>query len=127
VIGPKVPRPTPAESRAAYAEVRKRAAGICEGCGAAPATEFHHRIYRSRGGLDTVVNLLHLCGWGNHTGCHGIAHTIVGAQTGWSVHGWNDPALVPVFNKRTGLWTRGAEVLNPINAVEYMLLVAQMK
>ena len=64
--------------------VKDRSGGICEGCGTNTATEIHHRKYRSRGGGHEVSNLLHLCGWGNHTGCHGKAH---GAQApeGWSV------------------------------------------
>ena len=74
--------------------VEKRSAGICEGCGTAEATEIHHRKYRSRGGLDNLGNLLHLCGWGNHTGCHGRAHSDAPPQ-GWSIHSWDDPLLVP--------------------------------
>ena len=65
--------------------IRARSKGVCEGCGKAPATEMHHRQYRSRGGLSVASNGLWLCGWGNHTGCHGIAHTAIGEQLGWSV------------------------------------------
>ncbi|WP_442916185.1 HNH endonuclease [Leucobacter sp. M11] len=78
------------------AGVRERSHGVCEGCGQAPATEMHHRKYRSRGGQHTLENLIHLCGWGNHTGCHGIAHSLQGHTLGWSVNSWADETTVPV-------------------------------
>lgn len=65
--------------------VRERAGGLCEGCGLNRPTQLHHRRYRSRGGKHTVSNLLALCGSGNHTGCHGLAHTGGGESVGWSV------------------------------------------
>ena len=67
-----------------------RSGGVCEGCGHADATEMHHRKYKSRGGKDTPSNALHLCGWGNHTGCHGAAHSDDPPQ-GHSVHSWENP------------------------------------
>jgi hypothetical protein len=75
--------------------VKNRSKGVCEGCGLVPATEIHHRQYRSRGGTDAVSNLLHLCGWGNHTGCHGVAHTKAGEDKGWSVRSGFIPAERP--------------------------------
>ncbi len=72
--------------------VRTRSQGICEGCGQAEATEFHHRKYKSRQGPDTASNCLHLCGWGNHTGCHGKAHS-ADPPPGWAVHSWEDHKL----------------------------------
>ena len=62
----------------------------------AAATEIHHRKFRSRGGTHDPSNLIHLCGFGNHTGCHGIAHSERGHELGWSVHSWDEPARVPV-------------------------------
>jgi 5-methylcytosine-specific restriction endonuclease McrA len=98
MIRPKTPKPTPAESRAAYARVKERSFGLCEICGAKQATEIHHRLHRSHGGQDTVQNLLHVCGWGNHTGCHGSAHSHTDRYTnGWAVRTGNDPALRPVL------------------------------
>jgi hypothetical protein len=113
-------------------DIKKRSQGLCEGCGLNPATEAHHRQYKSRGGKGTLSNALHLCGWGNHTGCHGIAHTPIGEQMGWSVRSGHDPAIVPVFRKFDGTWWRnheGAEPeqLNPIDAVEYMQLIGAIK
>lgn len=75
--------------------VEARSGGVCEACGAARASEVHHRKYRSRGGTDDVWNLLHLCGWGNHTGCHGLAHSKDGHALGLSVNSWADPREVP--------------------------------
>lgn len=81
------------------ARVRKlildRAEGRCEGCGAVKALELHHRQYRSRGGPDTASNGLALCGRGNHTGCHGVAHTKAGEDKGWSVRSGFTPSERP--------------------------------
>ena len=101
MIGPRVSKTTPAESRRAYQQVKDRSFGLCEICGIKPATETHHRQYRSRGGRDTVSNLIHVCGWGNHTGCHGRAHTS-GQENGWSVPSGLDPAGIPVLYR--GQW-----------------------
>jgi hypothetical protein len=77
--------------------VKERSGGICEGCGIRPATEVHHRKYRSRGGGNEVSNLLDLCGWGNHSGCHGEAHGS-NAPEGWAVPSWVKlPILEPVM------------------------------
>lgn len=77
--------------------VLDRAGGRCEGCGGYAELELHHRQYRSRGGKHSAENIVALCGWGNHTGCHGIAHSgRRGTQLGWAVASWNDPAVVPV-------------------------------
>jgi len=80
--------PLPAKAKAF---VHARSGGICEGCEKAEATEIHHRKFKSRGGTHDVWNLLHLCGWGNHTGCHGVAHSLEGDLRGWSVNSWADP------------------------------------
>jgi hypothetical protein len=74
--------------------VLERAAGRCEGCGAQVGTELHHRVYRSRGGRHEAENLVALCGWGNHTGCHGQAHND-GTRLGWAVNSWHDPETIP--------------------------------
>lgn len=64
----------------------------------------HHRKFRSRGGKDEVVNILHLCGWGNHTGCHGVAHSGErGEQLGWALPSGDLLENQPV-NRRVRLW-----------------------
>jgi len=82
--------------------IEERSGGVCEGCRKRPATDKHHRKYKSRGGKDELINALHLCGGanglpgGNHSGCHGIAHSKRGHELGWSVNSWDDPAEIPV-------------------------------
>lgn len=98
MIRPKVPKPTPAESRRAYELVRERSFGVCEICGRRRATEVHHRLYRSQGGVDLVENLLHVCGLGNHTGCHGDAHSDPARYTlGWALRSGTVPAVEPLL------------------------------
>lgn len=73
--------------------VRRRSGGKCEICRTATATQFHHRKPRSAGGKHTVENLLHVCGFGNTSGCHGRAHSDPDRYTrGWLLHSWDDPA-----------------------------------
>ncbi|PPH51226.1 HNH endonuclease [Rathayibacter sp. AY1E1] len=86
----------------ARAAVEVRSGGLCEGCGDVRATEVHHRKYRSRGVDHTVQNLLHLCGFGNTSGCHGIAHGVHPSgerrpATGWAVGTHEDPLEVAVL------------------------------
>lgn len=81
-----------------------RSGGVCEICGRAEATEIHHRKYRSRGGGHNIENLLHVCGMGNASGCHGRCHSGEGEAHGWAVHAWQNPALVPVRRADGLLW-----------------------
>ena len=63
----------------------ERSGGMCEsGCGR-PAAEIHHRRFLGRGGKHNLANLLALCGRGNHTGCHGLAHSGAQAPPGWAI------------------------------------------
>jgi len=120
MIGPKVPKPTPAESRRAYARVAERSFGLCEGCGVRQATEMHHRVFRSRGGRDEVVNLLHLCGTGNHTGCHGEAHTDPERQIhGWSVPSHEKPRNRPVLYRGAWVYLMPDGGLEPMTGVNF--------
>lgn len=74
-------------------EVRERAGGYCEVCTRPGPTHIHHRKLRSQGGKHEVANLLHI-----HTICHHEIHAYPARayDRGWLVHGWNDPAAVPV-------------------------------
>lgn len=76
-------------------QLEERSGGVCEGCGQARAINMHHRKYLSRGGDHTLSNLIHLCGAGNTSGCHGRAHKD-GSDNGWSVHRWETPSEIPV-------------------------------
>lgn len=97
MITPKTPKPTSAESRRAYERVKERSFGMCEICGLKRATQVHHRQHRSHGGRDTIPNLIYVCGTGNHTGCHGRAHSDKDRYVnGWAVKSGFDPALLPI-------------------------------
>ena len=86
--------------------LEQRSDGACEGCGRwGVPLEKHHRKFKSRGGEHTVENGVMLCGWGNHTGCHGRAHS-ANPPEGWAVHRWENPADLPFtdLNGRTWLF-----------------------
>ena len=85
--------------------IRERSGGVCEACGKVPATQVHHRLYKSRGGRGNVANGLAVCGFGNAGGCHGIAHTAKGEQQGWSIRSGFYPLKVPVSHATHGLVT----------------------
>lgn len=115
-------------------DLKKRSRGICEGCGGAKATQAHHRQYRSRGGPDTLSNALHLCGSGNHTGCHGIAHTAKGEALGWSIRSGFDPLEIPalLIVDFTEVWRTLDDAgdhadVNPIDAIEHLTLIGARK
>lgn len=78
-------------------------------------------------------NLVALCGWGNHTGCHGWAHgeNVKAEAHGFSIRTGGDPALIPVFTDG-GIWQRlqpngDALFVMPPDAIEYMQLIGAMK
>lgn len=81
----------------------------CAWCGRYDlALEVHHRAGKGMGGsrtLDHLANLISLCGWGNHTGCHGRAHTDRAAaeDAGMTVPRGVDPTGIPV-GYIDGLW-----------------------
>lgn len=79
-----------------YDVVKERSFGLCEVCGKARATEVHHILHRSHGGPDSPENLLHVCGWGNTSGCHGKAHTDTHRYgNGWALRSGNGPEHQP--------------------------------
>ena len=94
---PKPPKRDPAEAGAREI-VAARSGGLCERCGRAPATNWHHRRARSAGGAWSPENGLHLCGSGT-TGCHGevTVNPRISYERGWSVRSTANPADVPVW------------------------------
>lgn len=82
--------------------MRARSGGRCEGCGKVGLLQAHHVCYRSRGGDGGAGNGLLLCGSGNASGCHGIAHTGEGAERGWSASSYSETRR-PVHHARFGL------------------------
>ena len=80
--------------------VKNRAAGYCEVCGS-PALEsmaLHHRKLKSRGGKDTVANLIYV-----HHSCHNLgSYSIhlnpeIATKKGYMVSSWQDPEQAPMI------------------------------
>lgn len=79
--------------------VTQRAGGYCEKCGrpASDSMALHHRKLRSRGGKDSVCNLIYV-----HHGCHNLdtdsihARPSFATDKGWMVASWDDPAEAPM-------------------------------
>jgi len=80
--------------------VTERAQGYCEVCGKVetPSMAFHHRKLKSRGGKNTVSNLIRV-----HHGCHNLdtnsIHSNPNASQdyGYMVASWQDPEEVPML------------------------------
>lgn len=106
-IGRKRRRVT-AEERSARAIVGRRSAGVCEGCGVRPATDWAHRVGRGQQGGWSPVNGLHLCSDlaapDGLRGCHEWSHSrrAHAEDLGWIVPSTADPATVPVWHARFG-------------------------
>lgn len=89
----------PTEFAAVRPLVIQRAHGLCEGCGAVPPTEVHHRQPRAMGGVhgdavaraNSPANLLALC-----VTCHRYTEDQPerARQLGWLVPHPTDPATV---------------------------------
>jgi hypothetical protein len=82
-----VTRARPDEPLAVWCEI-----AIVDVC-AGRASQRHHRRRRSQGGSDDRANTLDCC-----DACHDWAHAhpTIAYLSGWLVHGWEDPADVPV-------------------------------
>lgn len=87
-----------------------RSGGVCElqivGVCLGRATNWHHRLARSQGGLWQASNGIHVCGSGT-TGCHGAVTNTNGHRAEYEAKGWIVsrgvvPATVPVV-----LWPMG--------------------
>ena len=80
-------------------QVLARCKGYCEKCGNGLYESFalHHRKLKSRGGQDTVENLIAL-----HHECHNLGTNSVhlnvaeAEKNGWIVASYADPAEIPV-------------------------------
>lgn len=83
-------------SKALRRSVGARAGWRCDRCGRPTAEDrgqAHHRKLRSRGGGDSLGNLVWLC-----SRCHGEVHASPALSTaaGFMVPSWGDPAHLPV-------------------------------
>jgi hypothetical protein len=93
--------------------VRGRDRQHCVRCGMKGA-EIHHRRSKSVQDEHThcTCNLIYLCGWGNHTGCHGWAHSnpFEAKASGLIVlRSVADPWSVPVMIATEGLMVLDCE------------------
>jgi hypothetical protein len=110
MIGPKTPKPNPAEERRARADVKKRDRGVCVKClrvHPIHGVNWDHRKNASQGGLVVASNGQLLCGSGT-TGCHGwkTNSPARACAEGWAVPGWADPLTYPARRwQSTGLGT----------------------
>lgn len=92
-VGQKVPKPTAAEEKHAYAIATTRDQHTCQRClrDCGPIAR-DHRQNRSQGGR-TVVSNLQLLG----LGCHvwKTEYPDLATEDGWSVPGWANPLTFP--------------------------------
>lgn len=86
--------------------VKKRAAGLCEGCGLVDGQSWSHRIPKGNGGTWSASNGLWLCGTGT-TGCHGWLEgdRRAGKALGWALTRRQNPANAPAL-----IWHRSARI-----------------
>lgn len=73
-----------------------RAAGRCEHCGRplVGKVDIHHRKLRTRGGDDSLGNLMAVTPWCHHEQIH--KYPKAAAEHGHQVHAWEDPNEIPV-------------------------------
>lgn len=91
--------------------VARRSRGVCERCGAARATDKHHRKLR-RHGDHAPANLVDLC-----RDCHAWAHNhpALARAEGFIVSSWENPRRMPILHATFGrvLLTDDGGVLAP--------------
>ncbi len=81
--------------------VLARSNGVCEVCGQARAPNVHHRRPRGMGGTSRAIEspgwLLHVCGQGNTSGCHGRIESSREAarEAGWLLTDRQTPQDTP--------------------------------
>ena len=86
--------------------VIERAGGYCETCGgsAQVSMALHHRKLKSRGGKDSVSNLI----WVHHS-CHNLGTDSIhlkpalAQSKGWIVPSWADPEKYPFLKPNNSL------------------------
>lgn len=102
MIGPKIPKLTAAEEKAAYDTVTVRDAGRCVRCGQPGGVERDHR--QNRDPFNTVVCNLQLLGGAFGCGCHKwkTEHPADALEQGFAVPSWARPELWPGFRFGVG-------------------------
>lgn len=102
MIGPRLPKQTEREKRAAYNLVTQRDKGICVRCGSTGPTERDHR--QNRDPFNTVPSNLQLLGGPFGCGCHlwKTENPEEAMRTGFSVPSWERPELWPAWRVDVG-------------------------
>jgi hypothetical protein len=101
--------PVTPEEKWARDTVRARAAGVCEGCGHAPAEQYSHRVGRGQLGPWHPANALHLCGdLGGRPGvlgCHlwATRERVMSRSVGWVLYSTDDFLTFPALLHGRGL------------------------
>lgn len=80
--------------------VQERAGSYCEVCGGVTeeSMALHHRKLKSRGGKDSVANLIWI-----HHGCHNLKTDSIhlnpemAERKGWIIASWQEPEETPFF------------------------------
>lgn len=98
MIGPKTPKPTPADERRSYQQVTERDQNRCVRCGTY-GIQRDHRKNRSQGGLTVVSNLQCLC-----PDCHAFktVNPAWAVADGFAVPSYAHPELWPGWRVGVG-------------------------
>ena len=105
MIAPKVPTPSAAEARKAYADATARDGGKCVRCGWHGTVHRDHRKNRSQSGRTVVSNLQLMCGpHGDAEGCHKWAteNPAEAMALGFAVPSYARPELWPGWRLHEG-------------------------
>lgn len=124
MIGPKEPKPSPADEKHAYAKATERGGGSCARCGKY-GVQRDHRKNRSQGGLTVLSNLQLLC-----PTCHQwkTENPTAAVLEGFAVPGWARPETWPAWHIGIG-WVlyldepEDGHLIRPITAVTADLLM----
>ncbi|MEI3845348.1 MULTISPECIES: HNH endonuclease [unclassified Microbacterium] len=125
MIGPKAPKPSKGEERAAYSAATDRGGGRCARCSCSPVQR-DHRKNRSQGGLTTLANLQLLCVTCHQWKTENPADALV---EGFAVPSYARPELWPAWHVGIGwlLYLDGPDengrLVQPINeSTAHMLM-----
>lgn len=102
MIGPRIPKLTPAEEKVAYAAATARDKGMCVRCGAGGDVERDHR--QNRDSWNTVLTNLQLLGGAFGCGCHRwkTENPERAIAEGFAVPRWARPEWWPAYRFGVG-------------------------
>ena len=104
MIGPRVPKLTPAQEKSAYAAVTLRDEGRCVRCGRVGDVERDHR--QNRDAFNTVPSNLQLLGGAFGCGCHKwkTENPAAAVLEGFAVPRWARPEWWPAWRADVHSW-----------------------